>query len=208
MFFRSGAAKGREVCERMAIKALLIAGIVIAAAGAVLLTAVCVCAGRKRTIEDADCIIVLGARVWPDGRMSTTLLRRCERALEVWQEGSAPKLIVCGGRGGDEPDAEGAVMRSWLVGAGVPEEDVIAETESVNTAENLKNARAIMAAQGWRSAIVVSSDYHVQRALWIARDQGVQAVGAAAPSPDRLVAWMGARLRECVSWVLYALRRH
>ena len=99
-------------------------------------------------------------------------------------------------------------MRSWLVGAGVPEEDVIAETESVNTAENLKNARAIMAAQGWRSAIVVSSDYHVQRALWIARDQGVQAVGAAAPSPDRLVAWMGARLRECVSWVLYALRRH
>ena len=98
-------------------------------------------------------------------------------------------------------------MRDWLAGAGVPAENVIAETASVNTLQNLRNARAIMEAQGWRSAIVVTSDYHVQRALWIARDEGVRAVGAAAPSPDRPGAWMGARLRECVSWVLYALRR-
>ena len=192
---------------KMAIKALLIAGIAIAATGVALLTAVCVCAGTERTIEDADCIIVLGARVWPDGRMSTTLLRRCERALELWQEGRAPKMIVCGGRGGDEPAAEGAVMRHWLVNAGVTAEDVIAETESVNTSENLGNAREIMQAQGWQSAIVVTSDYHVQRALWIARDEGVQAVGAAAPSPDGPAAWMGARLRECVSWAIYALRK-
>lgn len=192
---------------KMAIKGLLIAAIVIGAAGVTLLTAVCVCAGRERTIEDADCIIVLGARVWPDGRMSTTLLNRCERALELWQEGRAPKIIVCGGRGGDEPAAEGVVMRDWLVNAGVTAENVIAETESVNTSENLRNARAIMEAQGWQSAIVVTSDYHIQRALWIARDEGVQATGAAAPSPERWNTWMGVRLRECVSWVLYALRR-
>ena len=180
---------------------------ILAAAGAALLTAVCICAGRERYVEDADCIIVLGARVWPDGRMSATLLRRCERALELWREGRAPGMIACGGCGEDEPAAEGLVMRDWLAGAGVPAENVIAETASVNTLQNLRNARAIMEAQGWRSAIVVTSDYHVQRALWIARDEGVRAVGAAAPSPDRPGAWMGARLRECVSWVLYALRR-
>ena len=188
----------------MAIMGLLIAAMVIGLAGAALLTAVCICAGTTRAAEKADCIIVLGARVWPDGRMSVTLLRRCERALEVWRQDYARKMIVCGG---DEPAAEAAVMRGWMIGAGVPEADVIAETESVNTAENIKNARAIMEAQGWRSAVVVTSDYHVQRALWIARDEGVRAVGAAAPSPDRPGAWMGARLRECVSWVLYALRR-
>lgn len=189
----------------MAIKVLLIIAAIFVAAGAVLFAAVSICAGMKRKPEKADCIIVLGTRVWPDGRMSAALLRRCERALEVWQEGYAPKMIVSGACGGGGDATEGAVMRRWMIGAGVPEADVFAETEAVNTVENLRNSRAIMEAQGWHSAIVVTSDYHVQRSLWIARNEGVQAVGVSAPSPDSLGARMSARLRESICWILQAL---
>lgn len=189
------------------LKGLLAVLTLCAVAGAGVLTAVCVCAGRTRTASPADCIIVLGARVWPDGRLSTALLHRCERALEAWNNGLAPAVIACGGQGGGEPVAEGDAMRGWLMDAGIPGDRVIAETKSVNTVENLRYAREIMEENGWKSAVVVTNDYHVERALWIARDVGVRATALAAPSPDTLGARTVARLRESVSWVLYAVRR-
>ena len=54
---------------------------------------------------------------------------------------------------------------------------------------------------------MVTNDYHVQRALWIAKDIGVTACGIAAPSPDRLSSKLFCRFRESLSWGLYALRR-
>ena len=176
-------------------------------AGAGLLTAVCVCAGRQREAKPSDCIIVLGARVWPSGRMSNSLLYRCERALEAWRDGAAENIIVTGGQGEDEPAAEAQVMRAYFIENGVPEARVIAEDQSVNTIENLRNAKHIMEQNGWTGAAVVTNDYHVERALWIARDEGIDACGIAAKSPKRLSTVIISRLRETASWVLYALRR-
>ena len=176
-------------------------------AGAGLLTAVCVCAGRQREAKPSDCIIVLGARVWPSGRMSNSLLYRCERALEAWRDGAAENIIVTGGQGEDEPAAEAQVMQAYFIENGVPEARVIAEDQSVNTIENLRNAKHIMEQNGWTGAAVVTNDYHVERALWIARDEGIDACGIAAKSPKRLSTVIISRLRETASWVLYALRR-
>ena len=187
-----------------ALCALIAAGML---AGAGVLAAVCVCAGRERRAESADCIIVLGARVWPSGRMSTSLLYRCERALKAWQDGVAGNIIVCGGQGDDEPAAEADVMKAYFLENGVPEGNVIAESESVNTIENLKNAKKIMDANGWRTAAVVTNDYHVERSLWIAKDAGIDACGIAAPSSERVGTLILSRLRESVSWVLYVLRK-
>ena len=62
---------------------------------------VSVCAALERAVEPADCIIVLGARVRPDGTLSDSLRYRCESALAAWREDLAPALIVCGAQGGD-----------------------------------------------------------------------------------------------------------
>ena len=172
-----------------------------------LLAAVCICAHRKHDLHAADCIVVLGAKVHADGRLSKTLLWRCDRAWELWSDGLSGELIVCGGRGGDEPCTEAQAMAARLKALGVPRGRIHQEDKSVNTVENLRNARRIMAEEGWRSAILVTSDYHLQRALWLARDLDMNVCGAAAKSNPRPVKRIKARLRECISWMLYFVRR-
>ena len=89
----------------------------------------------------------------------------------------------------------------------MPEDRVIAEDRPLNTRENLRNARAIMAQRGFRTAAVCTNDYHLTRALWIARDEGVEAVGIAAPSTRDIVSFVKGRLRETCSWILYFIRK-
>ena len=172
-----------------------------------LCAAVCICARRRRDLHAADCIVVLGAKVYPDGRLSRTLLWRCELAWELWRDGLSRELILCGGRGGDEPCTEAQAMASHLEKLGVPRARLHLEDASVNTVENLRNASQIMGECGWRSAIIVTSDYHLQRALWLARDLGMDVCGAAAKSNPKLRKRVKARLRECVSWMLYFVRK-
>ena len=168
---------------------------------------VCICAHRKRDLHAADCIVVLGAKVYPDGHLSRTLLWRCDRAWELWRDGLAGELILCGGHGGDEPCTEAAAMAKYLRERGVPGAQLHHEDRSVDTRENLRNASWIMAEHGWKSAILVTSDYHLQRALWLARDLGMNACCAAAKSNPRLMKRVKARLRESLSWILYFVRK-
>ena len=185
--------------------------LVIVALGAVtglsVLTAVCVCAGMEYRTEPSDCIIVLGAHVWEDGRLSNALTYRCEAALEAWKKGIAPTIIVCGAQGRGEPSTEAEAMRGWMLEHGVPEDRVILEPESVNTLQNLSNARDIMASRGFETAAVCTNNYHLRRALWLARDVGIEATGIAAPSTKDPVSFVRGRVRETCSWILYFLRR-
>lgn len=186
---------------------LLIALITLSALiGLSVLTAVCVCAGRQYEPEPADCVVVLGAHVWMDGRMSNALTYRCEAALQAWQDGLAPAIIVCGAQGSDEPETEAAAMRRWMIQHGVPEDRVIAEDKSRNTRENLANARAIMERHGWKRAAVCTSDYHLTRALWLARDAGLEASGISARSTRDIGSFVKGRMRETCSWILYFVR--
>ena len=193
--------------RRMLIRLLIVCVALGALVGGSVLTAVCLCARRDFHAEKSDCILVLGAHVWMDGRMSNALTYRCEAALAAWERGLAGDIIVCGAQGRDEPETEAAAMRRWMIERGVPEDRVIAEDRSLNTRENLRNARAIMAQRGFRTAAVCTNDYHLTRALWIARDEGVEAVGIAAPSTRDIVSFVKGRLRETCSWILYFIRK-
>ena len=187
-----------------AVALLALAGVVMFMA---LVGAVCWRSGVARTPVASDCIIVLGARVRPDGTLSDSLRYRCEAALAAWQQGLAAQVIVCGARGSDEPVSEAEAMRGWLVEQGMPEENIVLEDGSYNTEQNLQNAQALMRERGWESAIVVTSDYHLERALWIARDVGIEASGIAAESPHPLGIWLKNRMREACSWIVYMLKR-
>lgn len=151
---------------------------------------------------DSDVIIVLGAQVKPDGTPSEALRRRLAAALEEHRK-KRQVIIVCGAQGGDEPRAEGDVMRDWLLAEGVPEEDIVAETASFNTRQNLEYARAIMEHRGLREALIVTSDYHVARALALCERAGIRATGKGSPSKPEY--FIKNHLREGLSWIKFWL---
>ena len=151
-------------------------------------------------VQPSQAIIVLGAQVKPDGTPSVALERRLTAALEAY--GEDPQLIiVCGAQGGNEPRAEGDVMRDWLLKKSVPPEHVIAETASFNTRENLSYAKAIMEENGLSHALVVTSDYHVPRALALCRQVGIEASGKGSPSKPEY--FLKNHLREGLSWIKF-----
>ncbi len=149
-------------------------------------------------IGDSDVIIVLGAQVKADGTPSVALERRLKAALESYM-GDPQLMIVCGAQGANEPRAEGDVMRDWLLAHGVPDEHVVAEAASFNTRENLTYAKAIMDARGLEHALVVTSDYHVARALELCRQTGISAVGKGSPSKPEY--FIKNHFREGLSWI-------
>lgn len=151
---------------------------------------------------DSDVIIVLGAQVKADGTPSVALERRLTAAIETYRED--PQVIICcGAQGANEPAAEGDVMRAWLIARGVKEEDAIAETGSFNTRENLNYAKDIMDRRGLTQALVVTSDYHVARALALCKQVGISATGKGSPSKPEY--FIKNHIREGLSWIKFAL---
>lgn len=165
--------------------------------------AVCFCARRSFSARNCDCIIVLGAHIHPDGSMCRMLRYRCERALRAWRDGVAPVIIVCGGQCTNDPDAEAHFMRDYFIAQGVPQDRILCEDRSLSTYANFEFAGELMARNGLRTAAVVTSDYHLTRALWIAESMKMKVCGIPAASSGELTHMLKARLRETVSWMKY-----
>ena len=121
--------------------------------------------------------LVLGAAVWETGP-SPTLQRRVDAALELWRKGNADRFILCGGLG-RWPPSEAEVMAGLLRGAGVPADRILLEARSASTWENLLNALPLVQDLNTRRVWIVTDDYHMPRALLIARQLGLHAEPAA-----------------------------
>ena len=147
-------------------------------------------------------MLVLGAQVYETGEPSRQLLARLETALDWWKSHPDTVIVACGGRGSNEPAAEGDVMRDWLIARGVPEGQVFSESASVNTRENIDRARGIIGNDSER-IIIVTSDYHLPRALAIARDAGLNVCGLGAPTLPEW--WIKNHFREVLAWGKYLL---
>lgn len=186
------------------LAALIALGILVEA---VLFTAVCACSLRTYPDQTADCAIVLGARVWPDGEVSNSLGYRLDAALAAYQAGRVRKIIVTGARGGDEPVAEAVASRDYLMARGVPEADILMDAQSYDTVQNLTHAKALMEQNDLQTALLCTSDYHIARSVWIAGDVGLTVTPLPAQSPKTPTTWVLNRVRETVSWVLYGLNR-
>ncbi len=149
-------------------------------------------------------MLVLGAQVYETGEPSKQLLARLETALSYWKSHPDTVIIACGGRGEREPAAEGDVMRAWLIERGVPAEQAFSESTSVNTRENIDHARRLIEDQS-ESIIIVTSDYHLPRALAVARDAGLNVCGLGAPTLPEW--WIKNHFREVLAWGKYFLTR-
>lgn len=149
-----------------------------------------------------DGIIVLGAQVLPTGEPSVQLRWRLDKAAECYEKNPCP-IVVCGGQGDNEPAPEGDVMRAALLADGLPEEHVISDPLSANTKENIRNGWAILQKLGCQRPLIVTSDYHLPRALALARDEGLDPLGAGSLCKPGLNFWLKNHMREALAWVKY-----
>jgi len=150
---------------------------------------------------DSGAVIVLGCQVYSTGNLSPQLELRLRAALDTYR--AHPRLIIaCGGQGEEEPAPEGRVMRDWLVAQGIPEADVIAECESMNTRQNLEYAKRFLP-EDMKRVTVITSDYHLPRALALARDAGLDADGIGSPCRPEIGFWIKNHTREVLAWGKY-----
>ena len=135
--------------------------------------------GRGKPPRHAQVAIVLGALVYPDGRLSGVLYDRVALAARLYREGRVDKVLVSGDHGQVSYD-EVTPMRIRLIALGVAPQDVFEDHAGFNTWASMQRARTIF---GAHDAIVVTNRFHLARAVYLARQAGLQAGGLSADRP-------------------------
>lgn len=111
----------------------------------------------------ADAIAVFGAAEYV-GRPSPVLHARLDHAVELYREHMAPLMITLGGGNtGDGGNTEGAVGRDYLLANGVPYDQIVAETQSIDTEQQVESLAEIARQRNLRSIVVVSDGTHLFR---------------------------------------------
>ena len=127
-------------------------------------------------IGEADCIIILGCQVFSDGTLSAMLHDRVMRGIELYESKAAPKLIVSGDHGRKEYDEVNA-MKKYAIDAEIPSENIFMDHAGFSTYESMYRAKEIFKAE---KIIVVTQEYHLYRALYIAQKLGMEAYGVSS----------------------------
>lgn len=124
------------------------------------------------TLKDVDCIVILGAGIWGD-KPSPMLQDRLEEGIKLYNEGIAPKIIMSGDHGREGYD-EVNIMKEYAVNKGIPSEDVFMDHAGFSTYESIYRAKEIFNAD---NIVIVTQEYHLYRALYIADKLDVDAYG-------------------------------
>ncbi|WP_348261659.1 YdcF family protein [Telmatobacter sp. DSM 110680] len=127
----------------------------------------------------SDAIAVFGAAEY-DGHPSPVFRARLDHAESLYNRGIAPLIITLGGDGGDQ-FSEGAVGKQYLIGAGVPESDTIAETESTSTDQSVRRLAVIARTNGLHRLVVVSDGAHLFRIHEICAANGLDVLTSPRP---------------------------
>ena len=127
-------------------------------------------------INNADCIIILGCGVKFNGQPSMMLADRLERGINLYKQGAAPKIIMSGDHGRIEYD-EVNTMKQFAIDKNIPSEDIFMDHAGFSTYESMYRAKEIFKAQ---SVVIVSQEYHLYRAIYIAEKLGIEAYGVNA----------------------------
>ncbi|HEY1210165.1 MAG TPA: YdcF family protein [Terracidiphilus sp.] len=130
-------------------------------------------------VAHVDAIVVFGAAEY-DGRPSPVYRARLDHGLSLFHHGIAPLIITLGGNGGDQYN-EGAVGREYLMGMGVPQQAIIAETVSRNTEESALRISVIARANGLRRLVIVSDGTHMFRIHEICAAEGLDVLTSPRP---------------------------
>ena len=133
-------------------------------------------AEQAELFTDADCILILGCKVKENGKPSDMLRDRLDVGLDLYARGVAPKLLMSGDHGQKEYDEVNA-MKKYAVNAGVASEAVFMDHAGFSTYESLYRAKEIFAC---KKVVIVTQEYHLYRALYVAEALGLEAYGVKA----------------------------
>jgi uncharacterized SAM-binding protein YcdF (DUF218 family) len=131
-------------------------------------------------------VIVPGCGIFPDGRLTLTLKNRLDAAFSYLLENEDAVCIVSGGQGRREPTTEAEAMKNYLVSRGIGPSRIVEEGDSYDTQDNMAQSSALMDSVfpgRQKTAVVATSDFHVLRAVTLARNNGIEAYGISAPTP-------------------------
>lgn len=153
----------------------------------------------------ADYAIVLGARAYGN-KPTRVFSERIQFGIRLYQEGYVKKIIFTG-KPGNPPQA--LVGKKIAIEQGVPETDIVTETKSKITFENLKHALATLPESTSSSFLIVSDPIHLKRALLMARDLKMDAYPAPTPDGAHWSSWNQFKflLRETLAYLKYRVKR-
>ena len=132
----------------------------------------------REEAQPAQAILILGAKVDSSGNMSPALLGRMEESLALYQLGKSQTILISGD-GENQQRNEIAVMKSWLLEQGVPEEDILADDHGLNTYASLYRAKHVYQLE---TLLVVTQNYHLGRALYLGQQLGLSCEGVGTPN--------------------------
>lgn len=136
-------------------------------------------AGRIQTVAEVTTrpvAIVFGAGLRRDGAPTAVLRERVARAVELYQAGKVQKLLLSGDNRSEYYD-EPSAMRAYALELGVPDADIVRDYAGLSTYDTCYRAQAIF---GVNSAILVTQNFHLPRALYTCASLGIDASGVAA----------------------------
>lgn len=127
-------------------------------------------------VKPAQVALVFGAYVLPNGTPSAAVEDRLLTALELYQGGKVQKFLITGDHGHDDYDEVNA-MKNYLEKKGIPKKDIFLDHAGFDTYQSLVRARDVF---GVKDTILVTQEFHLPRALYIAQALGLQAEGVTA----------------------------
>lgn len=131
---------------------------------------------EKAKDMNADCIIVLGAGLRPDGNPTWMLEDRIKVGDELYKNHAAPKIIMSGDHGRESYDEVNA-MKKYAKSEGVPSKDIFMDHAGFETYDTMYRARDVF---GAKKVIIVTQKYHLYRAMYAAKKLGLDAYGVSA----------------------------
>lgn len=129
----------------------------------------------------ADAIVVLGAAQY-NGRPSPVLKARLEHALDLFNRGVAPKLIVTGGNQDGDDTTEASASADYLLSNGVEDSEILREVQSKSTFESIRDVSVIAEERGISKLVLVTDGFHQLRTKLIAESYGFEVISSKVPN--------------------------
>ena len=136
-------------------------------------------AGRVYSVEDMPnerAAIVFGAGLWRDGSPTPVLRDRIQTASDLYIQGKVEKLLMSGDNSTTDYD-EPTAMKNYAIELGVPEEAIVLDYAGRRTYDTCYRAKEIFRLD---SAILVTQEFHLSRALYLCEKLGIQSTGVSA----------------------------
>ncbi|MBD2358512.1 YdcF family protein [Tolypothrix sp. FACHB-123] len=137
--------------------------------------------GNQTYTAKAEAAIVLGAAVWGE-EPSPVFRERINHAINLYQNQQINKIIFTGGVGEPNEAAEAIIGKNYALARQVKLNDILTETESRTTYQNLKNARSVAYNSKLNKFLIVSDPLHMKRAVLMARNLDMDAYPSPTPT--------------------------